>query len=117
MKGQKMSISGMSREQKDRCYAAYGMKCYYCGEVLGGKDITIDHIIPVKHGGTHLLDNTVPCCRRCNVDKKDLYLDEWLAIMKIRRNKLLNKAKKLTRIVKSIEDRQNYLKLLGKNND
>ena len=61
--------------------------CHYCG----GKAYQIDHKIPVKHGGAHVLENLVPCCRNCNylkgtlnykvflrfVKKKDFRLQEW----------------------------------------
>ncbi len=37
----------------------YGPFCFYCW--LGPFE-TIDHIVPVRVGGTHTIDNTVPCC-------------------------------------------------------
>jgi len=43
--------------------------CQYCG--VTGKDLTIDHVIPRRHGGRHTWDNVVACCKRCNVRKAD----------------------------------------------
>jgi 5-methylcytosine-specific restriction endonuclease McrA len=43
--------------------------CQYCGAT--GKDLTIDHVVPRRHGGRHQWDNVVACCKRCNVRKAD----------------------------------------------
>jgi len=45
----------------------YGDKCYYC---LTGPFECIDHIICVRVGGTHTLDNVVPCCVTHNSSKR-----------------------------------------------
>lgn len=47
--------------------AKYGDTCVYCPD--GGFE-TIDHLICVRAGGNHVLDNVVPCCRSCNVKKR-----------------------------------------------
>ena len=39
--------------------------CFYCG----GKFEHIDHIVPRSAGGSELLENLVPSCRRCNLRK------------------------------------------------
>lgn len=43
--------------------------CQYCG--ARSRDLTIDHVIPRWAGGPHTWDNTVACCRRCNLKKGD----------------------------------------------
>ena len=45
----------------------HGDKCYYCPT---GSFECIDHLICVRVGGTHTLDNVVPCCLKCNVLKR-----------------------------------------------
>ena len=45
----------------------YGDKCYHCGH---GPFECIDHLICVRVGGTHTLDNVVPCCIKCNGIKR-----------------------------------------------
>lgn len=102
----------ISQEQRQRCFNFYGRKCYYCEEVLNGLNTTVDHIIPEAEGGTHDLDNLIPCCLKCNVDKKNMYLDEWLAIIRIRRNKFFAKAKAMNKVMKNIEKRLLYRKIL-----
>ena len=55
-------------------------RCSYCNAHLekaksgGALALTRDHVRPkCDHGWT-----TTPACRRCNGDKADMYLDEWL---------------------------------------
>jgi hypothetical protein len=45
----------------------HGDGCYYCG---GGAFECVDHLVCVRVGGPHTLDNTVPCCRECNQRKR-----------------------------------------------
>lgn len=44
----------------------WGGHCVYCG----GPFKQIDHVIAVRAGGTHILENVVPCCQRCNPWKR-----------------------------------------------
>ncbi|MEP0765579.1 MAG: HNH endonuclease [Fimbriimonadia bacterium] len=46
--------------------------CQYCGRP--SRDLTIDHVIPRRMGGTHTWENLVACCRRCNLKKGDKLL-------------------------------------------
>jgi len=50
-------------------FARDNFTCQYCGIV--GKDLTIDHVIPKRHGGGMAWENLVTCCRRCNTKKGD----------------------------------------------
>ena len=43
--------------------------CQYCG--TSAKDLTIDHVVPKRHGGQATWDNLVCCCRKCNMKKSD----------------------------------------------
>ena len=47
--------------------------CQYCGDKLGKKSCTVDHIIPKSQGGKNKWENTVTCCFDCN-NKKDRHL-------------------------------------------
>lgn len=51
-------------------------KCKYCGQV-GGK-LEVDHIIPISKGGTNSLSNLTTSCRKCNRQKKDMLVEEFL---------------------------------------
>ncbi len=51
--------------------------CYYCGERVAYKNITMDHLVPLTRGGRSTKDNIVPCCKTCNNLKKDMLPLEW----------------------------------------
>jgi 5-methylcytosine-specific restriction endonuclease McrA len=50
-------------------FARDNYTCQYCGGA--SKDLTIDHVIPKRHGGGMHWENLVTCCRRCNSRKGD----------------------------------------------
>jgi CRISPR/Cas system Type II protein with McrA/HNH and RuvC-like nuclease domain len=58
-------------------------ECVYCGRKMivsstcsGGA--TFDHIIPFCRGGANMINNVVPCCRRCNESKGSKTLLNWI---------------------------------------
>jgi 5-methylcytosine-specific restriction endonuclease McrA len=48
--------------------------CQYCGAT--SKDMTVDHVVPRRHGGATSWDNLVTACRRCNMKKGDKLLHQ-----------------------------------------
>jgi len=42
--------------------------CQYCGK---GKELTIDHVIPVSRGGKSTFENCVTACKYCNNTKSN----------------------------------------------
>jgi 5-methylcytosine-specific restriction endonuclease McrA len=46
--------------------------CYICGGIPDGRDLTLDHLIPVKRQGPHTADNLKVACRGCNSKKQNL---------------------------------------------
>lgn len=46
---------------------SYNPGCQACKK--GTHKLTIDHLTPLVHGGSHTLHNLVACCRRCNSKK------------------------------------------------
>ena len=58
---------------KDDCW--YDVNGYHvCGDTYP----TRDHVIPIARGGTHTWDNVRLACRRCNSQKNDRTLEEYL---------------------------------------
>jgi 5-methylcytosine-specific restriction endonuclease McrA len=50
-------------------FARDNFTCQYCG--MTSKELTIDHVVPKRHGGGMHWENLVACCRRCNTKKGD----------------------------------------------
>ena len=50
--------------------------CQYCG--AKGVKLEVDHIIPFSRGGSDDLSNLTTSCRRCNRQKKDKTIKEFL---------------------------------------
>lgn len=59
--------------------AAQAGACAYCGD--DSAPLTQDHVVPLSRGGDHSATNIVGACRSCNCRKRDLPLDEFLALM------------------------------------
>jgi len=43
--------------------------CYYCGEIISGKEAHIDHVIAITKQGNHASENLCASCQRCNQRK------------------------------------------------
>ena len=67
----------LTKEQWARVLEVYGHRCAYCR--CEGRALTVDHIEPVIHGGSHAAENVVPACLSCNSRKNDSSLDVALA--------------------------------------
>ena len=62
-------LSRKYKEVRLRKLAQDGWTCFYCG--YEGKDMTIDHIIPVSKAPELAIEisNMVSCCKPCNSSK------------------------------------------------
>lgn len=49
--------------------ARYGYRCVYCG--CKPRRLTQDHVTPLIKGGSHTVQNVVPACLACNIQKRD----------------------------------------------
>lgn len=60
-----------------------GYECWYCGAPLsrqiGSISPTLDHLIPLSHGGSNSFSNMVLACRFCNEAKRDNSVAVFLA--------------------------------------
>jgi len=43
-----------------------GYQCQYCEKIFGENQLTLDHVIPRKFGGTTRWENVSSCCSACN---------------------------------------------------
>lgn len=72
----KQSRRGTEWEKtRQRILTRDGRRCAYCGkDNLAGADATVDHILPIEHGGGDDDANLVAACRTCNGRKTDKVL-------------------------------------------
>lgn len=59
------------RTLKKQAWERDNYTCYLCDEkmYLGHPELTVDHVVPRRLGGSILLDNIKTCCRDCNQHK------------------------------------------------
>ena len=53
--------------------------CQYCNGQSGDEILNLDHTHPRARGGSNSVTNLVVSCRRCNEDKGNQLLSDWLA--------------------------------------
>jgi hypothetical protein len=56
----------LPKKNRDKIIERDGHKCFYCESV---DVLTIDHIVPVAHGGSDTASNLITCCHSCNSKK------------------------------------------------
>ena len=56
----------LTAEQWVAVKAAYRQRCGYCNR---RRSLYQDHVIPLAHGGEHVVSNIVPACWTCNAKK------------------------------------------------
>ena len=57
-----------SRRQKHKSQLVTNgrIRCRWCGQALHPRDVTMDHVLPVRDGGRASKKNLVPACESCN---------------------------------------------------
>jgi hypothetical protein len=81
-----MSNSGgkwITRKRRMAIYHRDGFCCAYCNEPAEqGTHLTLDHVKPLEHGGSHKSGNLVTCCLSCNSRKQDLTIRQWYRLLR-----------------------------------
>lgn len=63
-----------------------GRICYICGEYITKEQYpTLDHVIPKSNLGKDVKENLQCCCKRCNDDKSDRNIVEYVKYIKFNR--------------------------------
>lgn len=57
------------RYSKQNVFLRDNYECQYCGDDVSKKTATLDHVLPVSHGGKTTFENTVTACGPCNAAK------------------------------------------------
>ena len=75
----KQGMNWIAKDKRMAIYLRDGMACAYCGSGLeDGAQLTLDHLTPRSHGGTHAETNLVTCCQKCNSVRGDRDLGEFV---------------------------------------
>jgi len=72
-----LSVSKVSAKDLRHRYAQFGDCCAYCGDKQKIDELHMDHFLPLSKGGTHVLSNLVPACKRCNFSKRNHHPEDW----------------------------------------
>jgi len=54
------------RFSKMNVYLRDEFKCQYCGVAVTKKTATLDHVLPISHGGKSTFENSATACSPCN---------------------------------------------------
>lgn len=66
----------LSKRLRFEVFKRDGFRCVYCGATPSSTVLRVDHVLPVKRGGTDDASNLVTACHDCNGGKSDVPLDE-----------------------------------------
>ena len=66
-----------SKKIRQQILEKFGGYCAYCGCLLSLETMQIDHLFPVKKGGTDEPRNLMPACRSCNHYKESFTLEQF----------------------------------------
>lgn len=67
----------LTKAERQQVYEKCNGYCGYCGTEIDYKDMQVDHMQPLKRGGSDTLDNMLPACRSCNHYKATLTVEEY----------------------------------------
>jgi 5-methylcytosine-specific restriction endonuclease McrA len=76
IKKEKLKAQELRKTQWWKRKRAEGV-CYFCGNKVPPKELTMEHVVPIIRGGTTSKGNIVPACKECNSKKKYLLPIEW----------------------------------------
>ncbi|ORX22731.1 hypothetical protein BVF91_09635 [Thermoanaerobacterium sp. PSU-2] len=71
-----MARKNISKKIRFEVFKRDSFKCQYCGRSAPDVILEVDHIKPVKAGGTNDITNLITACRDCNRGKSAKLLDD-----------------------------------------
>ena len=66
-----------SEKDRRKIYEATDGRCALCGKKIAFEEMTLDHVVPLGHGGEDSLDNIQGSCFACNQFKKNILPEEF----------------------------------------
>lgn len=79
----------ISKKLRFEIFHRDGFSCQYCGSTPPNTVLHIDHIFPVKSGGTNDQDNLITSCEACNLGKSAKHLNDVPLSIKERSKRIL----------------------------
>lgn len=76
-------MSCQKKLRSEYIYQIYhgGLICYLCGElILSAQELSLDHKKPRSKGGTSSRDNLAPTHKKCNCEKDNLTIEEFVIL-------------------------------------
>jgi len=67
----------ITKEERHKIYNKSGGRCAYCGNKIDISEMQVDHIVPLRLGGTDTPDNMVCSCRSCNKYKSTYTVEKF----------------------------------------
>jgi hypothetical protein len=67
----------MDKNLRREVFNKYDGRCSYCGLVIFIDKFQVDHLHPRANGGSNLIENLMPSCRKCNHYKSTLSLEHF----------------------------------------
>lgn len=68
------ALSPITLEQRRNRFRLFSNCCAYCQSAAS---LSVDHVLPIKHGGLDEASNIVPACLRCNSSKCARPVEDW----------------------------------------
>jgi hypothetical protein len=74
-KARKMKVeANFSKQDWLNCITHFDNHCAYCGKE---EKLQQDHFVPLYSGGEYTINNIVPACGSCNINKRNRNFFEW----------------------------------------
>lgn len=70
----RMAVSGAVQQ---KIWKRDGLMCMYCGREMGDVQLTVDHFVPLEHGGANDQSNYLTACRGCNKKKGNMKPEDF----------------------------------------
>ena len=77
--------SGKRRAIIRRLLERDGAGCFYCAQPLHDDDRTVEHLVPIAHGGTNRIGNMALCHAACNLEAGHLSVFEKIRLRESKR--------------------------------
>ncbi len=86
-----MTRRTIPQEERKIVYKKCCGHCAYCGKEIMYKQMQVDHLVPLRKGGTDSIENYLPACRQCNHYKSTYDIEQFRKELGLIKKRLRNK--------------------------